>query len=96
MNIFTDVFRFSRVPNEENPVRCCSHNRFYFGCGCGGEVPLKIKRTTIPRLQLDGHILAFNTVNQSLFLVTEFGVRKIVHKYWLFGCLLLNDTHGRG
>ena len=53
LNIFTYGFRFSRVQNEEFPLRCCPHNRIYFGSGCGGEVPLKIKRTTIRKLKLD-------------------------------------------
>ena len=86
------------MQNEELPLRFCQHNRFYFGCGCGGEVTPKIIWKTFFRgLSLTlGHIISLNGVNQSLFLVNEFRVRKNFLKVSWFGCLLLNDKHVGG
>ena len=70
---------------------------FILFAGAEGRSPLKLYGRPFRGLSLTfGHILSFNRVNQSLFLVNEFRVRKIFLKVRWFGCLLLNDTDGGG
>ena len=67
---------------------------FILGAGVEGRSPLKLNGPFGSLSLIFRHILSFYPINQSLFLVTEFGVPKIFLQVWWFGCLLLNDTHG--
>ena len=74
-------FVFHGYKMKKSPKGAVHIIGFILGAGAEGRSPLKLNRPPFRGLSLIfGYILSLNPVNQSIFLVNEFGVRKMFLK----------------